>query len=99
MSALSSPLDLGKIGFEIGLESDQIDVYGRQIRLRGEIVVRRLSQGFRECLRLLGREFALVPQRPRQAKRIEEKGGHGSTMERGRQKVHEPGASPLPAPA
>jgi hypothetical protein len=72
---------VGDIGFEIGLK-------GRQICLRGKIIMRRFPQGFGKRLGLLRREMAFIPQRAGQAKGVEEKGAHPRNVALDKLKVH-----------
>jgi hypothetical protein len=55
---------------ELSLNSRDLGLKDRQVRLGGEIVVGGFAQGFGERLGLLGREPALVPQRAEEATRI-----------------------------
>ena len=62
--------DRRKLRYELSLNSRDLGLKDRQIRLGGEIVVGGFAQGFGERLGLLGREPALVPQRAEEATRI-----------------------------
>jgi len=79
----------GNICLQLGLDSRQIRVDHRQIRLCGEILMRRLAQGFGEGVRLLGRKPPFLLQVAREAEGIEENCGHGRSMGCGKPKVHQ----------